>query len=405
MQRLLKLATLACLAASTAFAAAPARAALAADPAALHRDSGRSEPQRIEVGPRQQVKTIRDAAKLARDGATVEVAAGNYVGDTAVWTQNDLTIRAVGGRVRLSADGAAAEGKGIWVVRAERMTVEGFDFSGAAVPSRNGAGIRLDRGSLRVRDCSFTGNEMGILTGNDPTTVLEIENSEFAYNRRPDGHNHNLYAGTIARLSVTGSYFHHAYVGHLLKSRAAVNHITYNRLTDEGDGSASYELEFPNGGVAYVIGNIIQQSARTENVHLISFGAEGYRWAANELYLVNNTLIDDLPANGVFLRVVPGADVVNVVNNLLVGMGRWDAGTLADVHDNFTVDRGDLADVTAWDLRLRPSSPAWGEAVAPGTANGVALQPSREYAHPRHSIPLDSPAVQPGAIQAAAPRR
>ena len=35
-------------------------------------------------------------------------------------------------------------------------------------------------------------NEMGLLTSNEPTAVLEVENSEFAYNQRPDGHNHNL---------------------------------------------------------------------------------------------------------------------------------------------------------------------------------------------------------------------
>jgi hypothetical protein len=81
---------------------------------------------------------------------------------------------------------------------------------------------------------------------------------------------------------VTGSYFHHADVGHLLKSRAARSHILYNRLTDETGGRASYELEFPNGGLAYVVGNVIEQAATTENETIISFGAEGYR-PRNEL--------------------------------------------------------------------------------------------------------------------------
>ncbi|MBC7732898.1 MAG: hypothetical protein H7306_13515, partial [Bacteriovorax sp.] len=180
--------------------------------------------QTLRVGPLRALKTIAAASRLVRDGTAIEVDAGTYIGDTAVWTHNDLSLRAIGGRVRLIANGAAAEGKGIWVVRARHMSVEGFDFEGAAVPSRNGAGIRLETGSLRVRDCSFMHNEMGLLTNNDPDTELDIENSEFAYNQRPDGHNHNLYAGTIKRLSVTGSYFHHAHIGHLLKSRAAFNH-------------------------------------------------------------------------------------------------------------------------------------------------------------------------------------
>lgn len=272
----------------------------------------------LQVGPQRTIKTIAACAYIARAGAIILVDSGDYVADVAVWQQDDLTVRAVGGRVRLLAQGAAAEGKGIWVVRAKRMRVEGFDLEGAAVPGRNGAGIRLETGSLRVDNCRFRYNEMGLLTNNDPATVLEVYGSEFAYNQRPDGHNHNLYAGQIARLTVVSSYFHHAHIGHLLKSRAALSHIINSRLIDGADGSASYELEFPNGGMAFVVGNTIAQSTHTENPHLISFGAEGYKWPRNALYLANNTLVNPLPS-GVFLRVVPGADEVQDFDNVRLG--------------------------------------------------------------------------------------
>ena len=77
---------------------------------------------------------------------------------------------------------------------------------------------------------------------------------------------------------------HHGAFGHLVKSRARENLIVNNRITDENSGKASYELEFPNGGVALVLGNIVQQSAQTENSQLVSFGAEGYRWPQSELF-------------------------------------------------------------------------------------------------------------------------
>lgn len=272
------------------------------------------------VGPQRKIKTIAACAYIARPGAIIHVDSGEYTADVAVWQHDDITIRAVGGRVRLLAQGAAAERKGIWVVRANRMKVEGFDFEGAAVPSHNGAGIRLENGSLSVKDCRFRYNEMGLLTNNDPNTVLEVERCEFAYNQRPDGHNHNLYAGKIARLTVISSHFHHGHTGHLLKSRAAMSHIINSRLVDGDNGTASYELEFPNGGIAYVVGNIIGQSTRTQNAHLISYGAEGYQWPRNELYLANNRLINPLP-HGVFLKVAPGADVVQTFDNVLVGRG------------------------------------------------------------------------------------
>ena len=85
----------------------------------------------LQVGKQHAVKTIAEAARLAKDGDTVEVDAGDYIADVAVWTQKNITLRAVGGRVKLVSFGAIAEGKGIWVVRAEGFSVEGFDFTGA----------------------------------------------------------------------------------------------------------------------------------------------------------------------------------------------------------------------------------------------------------------------------------
>jgi len=248
-----------------------------------------------------------------------------------------MTVRAAGGRVRLLAKGTAAEGKGILVVRARGMRVEGFDFEGVRVPDRNGAGIRLEQGSLIERDCRFLHNEMGLLTNNDPNTILEIENNEFAHNQRPDGHNHNLYVGQIARLSVTGRYFYHAHIGHLIKSRAAVIHIVNNRLIDGTDGTASCELEFLNGEMTYVVGNTIAQSTRTENQHLISFGAEGYTWPRNELYLANNTLVNPL-LHGVYLRVAPWADALHAIDNVLIGHGALETAGPGNYQNNRKAD-------------------------------------------------------------------
>jgi hypothetical protein len=155
-----------------------------------------------------------------------------------------------------------------------------------------------------------------------------------------------------------------------------------------------------------VIGNVIQQSTRTGNSHLISVGSEGYRWPQNALYVVNNTLIDDMPRGGVFLRVSPGVIMVRVINNLLVGSSTWDIGAAAVFRNNPTADRRDFANLAAGDFRLMSNASARGKAADPGTgADGVVLQPTREYRHPRHTAALDTPPVQPGALQTLAPRR
>lgn len=176
--------------------------------------------------------------------------------------------------------------------------------------------------------------------------------------------------------------------------------MLYNRLTDETGGTASYELEFPNGGVAYVIGNIIQQNAQTENPNMISFGAEGYKWPANEIYVVNNTLIDNRPDQGVYLRVMPGAALVQAVNNLLVGRGALGALEAGRSENNLRAGTEDFA-ASAQDgeYQLRASSPLAGKAVDPGQVHGRSLMPKREYLHPRGTLDLSATAHNPGAVQ------
>ncbi|MDR7335308.1 hypothetical protein [Roseateles asaccharophilus] len=353
----------------------------------------------LKVGPSHAVKSLAAAARQAKDGMLIEVDAGEYVADVAVWTQQDLTLRAVGGRVQLIAAGAHAQGKALFVTRGQRMRIEGFDFIGCTVPDRNGAGIRLEAGSLTLVDCGFRDNENGVLTSNDESVELDIVDCDFGPIPLRKGATHNLYVGAIKRLAVTGSYFHHGLLGHLLKSRAAVNHILYNRLTDEIGGRASYELEFPNGGVAVVMGNLIMQSSTTENPHVISFGVEGAKWPRQALYLVNNTLVDQKPSGGIWLRVTPPQAEVMLANNLLVGTPKLAADGHWTRRANFTADWDEFVRASREDFRLKPGSPLRGKAQDMGEAEGLKLSPSREYRHSRGTVALSGPARSPGAFQ------
>ncbi|HEY8878441.1 MAG TPA: hypothetical protein VIN03_12810 [Roseateles sp.] len=352
----------------------------------------------LRVGPGRAVRSLAAAARQARDGMLVEVDAGDYVADVATWPQQELTLRAVGGRVRLVAGGAHAQGKGLFVTTGRRQRIEGFDFIGAVVPDGNGAGVRLEAGSLTLVDCGFRDNENGLLTANDESIELDIVDCDLGPIALREGRTHNLYVGAIARLSVTGSYFHHGQLGHLLKSRAALNHILYNRLTDEIGGRASYELEFPNGGVAVVMGNLIAQSSTTDNPHLVSFGVEGVTWQKQALYLVNNTLVDQLPSGGIWLRVTPRQAEVMLANNLFVG-----APPAIEAHwarrANFTAGWEEFVRAARADYRLKPESSLRGKAVDAGEGGGLKLTPTHEYRHPHGTVALSGPARQPGAFQ------
>ena len=354
--------------------------------------SAAASSRTLVVGPREQLRSIREAARIARDGDTIEIMPGEYRQQAIVWTQGRVTIRGVGKRPLLIADGDSAEGKALWVVRNADMLIENIEFRGVRVPDGNGAGIRFEKGHLRVVGCAFFDNEMGILTGNDADAVLEVEDSEFGAAPKHAGSLHHLlYAGTIAHLSVRGSRFQQGYLGHLIKSRARESSLLYNLIVDGAGSRASYELEFPNGGLAWVIGNIIGQSATTDNRDLISYGAEGQHWPDNALYLAHNTLVDDR-LGGRFLRVwsdrLPPGTEVWAINNLVVGHGGFSPQAPGRHDGNEEVDGSMLIGPDGLQFRLPANSPLRGKARPAGFVRQRSLVPVAEFALPAGTRPL-----------------
>ena len=353
----------------------------------------------IHVGPQRQLSVPSAAAKVARDGDLIEIDAGLYAGDTAVWTQSRLTIRGVGGLAHLRADGAHAEAKAIWVIKGANTTIEHVEFSGARVPDRNGAGIRLEGAGLTMRYCRFHHNETGILTGANLASDIVIEHSEFSHSMRPDGHSHNLYIGTVNSFTLRSSSVHHANLGHNVKSRALKNFILHSRIMDERDGRSSYAIDFPDGGLAFVIGNLIQQGPLNDNRTVIAYGAEGLKNPLNELYFVNNTVVNDDRRGGRFLAVKPGTPRARIVNNIFAGPGELVVGP-AELENNTRMAMSDFVGAEDFDYRLKHGAAAIGRAVNPGVAHGMPLSPAAQYVHTARSrvrsgtLPRDLGALQ-----------
>jgi hypothetical protein len=353
------------------------------------------------------------AALLAAcgEGDTIEVMPGIHHAQAGVITQRVLTIRGVGTpRPVFQADGAAAEGKGLLVVRhADDVRIQNLEFRGVRVPDLNGAGIRFEAGKLTVQRCAFFDNEMGILTAHDPAGVLTVQACEFGQTGRSAAGTsayppHLMYVGRIQRLNVTGCRFHDGWVGHLLKSRARENLVKYNLLVDGAAGEASYELEFPEGGLVWAVGNVIGQSALTQNPTLLSYGAETSTATAHGLYLANNTFINDRPAGGTFVRVgaarlAAGLDM-RFVNNLLVGPGEVATGSAAWPAHNRRTTAASLQAPAKLNFRLVAGSPLIGSGVAPGSAGGRSLAPTAEFKRPLGTVAITAPAAwSPGAFQ------
>ncbi|HET6583627.1 MAG TPA: hypothetical protein VFG69_09270 [Nannocystaceae bacterium] len=340
----------------------------------------------LEVGPGKPYAAPCAAIAVAQAGDTIEIdAAGAYDGDVCGWPGVDgLVIRGVNGRPHIAAAGADAEGKAVWVVRGNDVLIENVEISGAAVADQNGAAIRHEGGNLTLRGVYFHDNEDGILTGDGDYELL-IESSEFADNGLGDvGYTHNMYIGHITRFTLQYSYSHGIVEGHAVKTRAAENHILYNRIMDESDGASSYDIDFSNGGVAYVIGNLIQQGPNPANSGIIQYGAEGLQYETNGVYVVNNTIVNEL-GSGSFLNT--NGDPPGVVrNNLFVGAGSINPGANATADTNFFAPMdGDpmLVDMAGYDYRIAEGSPCVDAGIDAGmAADGTPLAAAFHYVHP-----------------------
>lgn len=336
----------------------------------------------VQVGPTRQFTHPNQVAGVVSDGDVVEIDAGVYNGPATSWVTSNLTLRGVGGRAHIVAPAIISNGKGIWVTQGANTAVENIEFSGAAVDSKNGAGIRAEGRDLAICGSYFHDNENGILGANGGNGNILIEYSEFARNGGcPDGFgcSHNMYIGHTDRFTLRYSYSHHAQIGHTVKSRALENYILYNRIMDEADGTSSYNIDLPDGGLAYIVGNLLQQSPFTDNPDMLAYGAESLSNPNRTLYVVNNTFVND-KGSGAFISVAPGA-TATVQNNLFVGNGTPVGGTATQV-SNLRTNTPNFVNIGAFDYRPTAATPGIDQGTAPGLGGTFSLTPIYQYVHP-----------------------
>jgi len=339
----------------------------------------------LQVGPGKQFSHPNNVTGLV-NGDVVEIDAGVYNDTERTWTTGNLTVRGVGGRAHLVAPPTISNDKGIWVTQGANMAVENIEFSGAAVPNMNGAGIRAEGQDLSICGSYFHDNENGILGAIAGNGNVLIEYTEFARNGGcPPGFGcaHNIYMGNTARFTLRYSYSHHARSGHLLKSRAQENYILYNRIMDEADGNSSYQIELPNGGLTYVVGNLLQQGPNNENPAILSYGAEGLSNPNRSLYVVNNTFVNDDLGSGTFVQISGGSTATATVqNNLFVGNGTLVSGGTTTQISNLRTTAPNFVNIGAFDYRPTATTPGIDQGTAPGLGGTFDLTPIYQYVHP-----------------------
>ena len=304
----------------------------------------------LTVAPGQSIQAAIDAAA---PGDTIDVAAGNY-GSQFLTITKSLTLEAIGGPAILAATSDPPNGKAIIDAGAPGLTVNisGFDVSGAVVPDNNGAAVRYEGGTLNLSNVHFHNNQEGLLGAPDPNGSITIDHSEIDDNGDGSGFTHNIYVGEINAFTITNSYIHDADEGHEIKSRAANNTITGNRIFDN-NSTASYSIDLPNGGNANIANNVIEQGANTHNAFIIAYGEEESPSnpgnPGTTVSIANNVIVNDLPQNNALntlpeLVLNPTVTPLTFQNNQVYGLttAELSSGPLATSGVSFLTTRPTL---------------------------------------------------------------
>ena len=267
------------------------------------------------VGPDRLNRKLSDVASKLQDGDTVKIAAGEYI-DCAVISADNVTIVGEGPNGTTKLKDKSCQGKGILVVQGSHVTVRNLTLTGARVPSGNGAGIRAEGGDLIVDRVKFINNENGILGGPDGSTMM-IRNSEFTENGgcdNPGGCSHGIYSGHLTLLRIENSKFFGTKQAHHIKSRSLRTEVIGCDISDGPKGTASYEIDIPNGGDVVVRNSTILKGPQAENHSgAIMIGAEGVTQISRQILIDNNVFKNTGDYDTVFVvnRTAAEADLRN----------------------------------------------------------------------------------------------
>ena len=336
------------------------------------------------VGPGASYASPCAALSAAPDGAHIRIdAAGSYIADVCTIAANNLIIEGVHGRPRIDAAGMSSAGQAAWVFQGNNISIDNVEITGAASAANSGAAILTAGTNLKVVNSNFHDNQAGLVTVASSGSQVLIQATEFSRNGFGDGFTHNVDIGAAARLTMQYCYSHDANGGDLAKSQASENFLLFNRLTSEL-GTTNTELDLTHGGRSFLIGNLIEKSPSARGGSLVGYLLGGVTSSnpSSELYVVNNTFVNDKGTAATFLNIsAADSTPALVTNNIFYGAGAISTQTSAVLTANLTTDPF-FANRAEYDYRLTAGSPAIDAGVMPSPVDGVALLPAYQYLHP-----------------------
>ena len=297
----------------------PARRALNVALAAAAALLAACAPSVLAVGPTHDLKMPSQAIAHASSGDTVLIDPGVYA-DCAVIKASDVTIAGTGPGVVLT--NKVCGGKAILVTKGDDITIRNLTLQHARSRDANGAGIRSEGVNLTVDNVRFLDDEDGILAGHIHGSTIRVLDSDFEHNGTCEGSGgcaHGLYVGHIGMLDVENSRFYDQLEGHHVKSRALRTVVVGNTIEDGADGTASYEIDVPNGGNVDIERNTIQKGPKAQNWSAaIVIGEGGKIQPSKSLVIRDNKFTNDNEHETMFVRNL-SPDPVQLSGNTLTG--------------------------------------------------------------------------------------
>ena len=273
---------------------------------------------------------LQDAVNAVGDASGTIIVAPGVHRQCAVQQAGRITFTSeVPGRAVF--DGVACEGKATLVLRGRGAEVVGLTFRNIKVRDGNGAGIRLEKSDLTVRQTWFADSQQGILTANDPRSSIVIDKTTFSglgTCEHSAGCAHSLYTGDYGLLRVTRSRFERGRGGHYLKTRAGRVEILDNSFDDSNGRATNYMIDLSAGGTGRIEGNWFVQGRDKENYSaFIAVGPETLLHESDGLAISGNVarFVPGLSRSSAFVADWTGHDLAIGENEIATGIAPFDA--------------------------------------------------------------------------------
>jgi hypothetical protein len=229
-----------------------------------------------------------------------------------------LTLEGMGDKPLplLSGPDAVRKQKGYFIATGT-TTFRNLEIGGLTKHDGNfaGAAVRIEptgHGTITFDHVYFHDDDHGIMGGWHGQKVVIKGGSVLARNGSGRGQTHNIYILEVDELVMEDSASVEAFIGHNLKSRAAVTTVRRSLLADGPNGMSSYDLDVPFGGVVTVEDTVMHKGPKCDdreahrgfassNGPFIHYAGENLHepgrdmWPRSSLALRNVTLLNQCP--------------------------------------------------------------------------------------------------------------